>query len=165
MARKIFLSCGILASLLYTAMLVFIPLQWPAYSSASQAVSELSAMGAPTRPLWLTFGTMYTLLVVAFGLGVRMSGTNQRALRIAGSALMTSGLLGLVWPPMHLRGAEFTLTDTLHIVWTMVTLLCTLLAIGFGAAAFGKRFRAYSITTVGIFLVFGVLSFLDARKV
>ena len=78
---------------------------------------------------------------------------------------MTSGMLGLVWPPMHLRGAELTLTDTLHIVWTMVTLLCTLLAIGFGAAAFGKRFRGYSITTVGIFVVFGVVSFLDAPKV
>ena len=81
MARKLLLSCGILASLLYTAMLVFIPLQWPAYSSASQAVSELSAIGAPTRPLWLTFGTMYTLLVVAFGLGVGRQGGGLRRQR------------------------------------------------------------------------------------
>jgi hypothetical protein len=64
------LACGILASLLYAAMNVFIPLQWEGYSSASQTVSELSAIGAPTRALWVVFGTIYTVVFVAFGWGV-----------------------------------------------------------------------------------------------
>jgi hypothetical protein len=34
--------CGILSSLLYVAMNVFVAMQWEGYSSASQAVSELS---------------------------------------------------------------------------------------------------------------------------
>jgi hypothetical protein len=59
---------------------------------------------------------------------------------------------------MHLRGSVFTLTDTLHIVWTAVTVLLMFFAIGFGAAAFGKRFRLYSIATLVIFLVFGALT-------
>ncbi len=77
MARKALLVCGILSSLLYVAMNVFIPMQWEGYSSASQTVSELSAIGAPTRPLWVPLGTVYTLLVAAFGWGVwrRLVGT------------------------------------------------------------------------------------------
>ena len=44
-----------------------------------------------------------------------------------------------------------TLTDTLHIVWSVVTVLLMMLAIGVAAAASGKRFRLYSIATIVIF--------------
>jgi hypothetical protein len=70
MARKALLVCGILSSLLYVAMNVFVAMQWKGYSSASQTVSELSAIGASTRPLWFVLG-IDTLLVAAFGLGIR----------------------------------------------------------------------------------------------
>ena len=56
MTRPILLVCGILSSLLYIAMNVFVPMQWDGYSSASQTVSELSAIGAPTRSLWAALG-------------------------------------------------------------------------------------------------------------
>jgi len=66
-------------------------------------------------------------------------------------------VFGFFWPPMHQRGVLAagggTLTDTLHIVWTIVTSLFFMLALGFGAAAFEKRFRIYSIATMVI--VFG----------
>ena len=144
MARKALLVCGILSSLLYVAMNVFIPMQWEGYSSASQTVSELSAIGAPTRPLWVPLGTVYTLLVAAFGWGVLASSRWNRPLRVAGGLLVAYGVIGLAWPPMHLRevlaAGGGTLTDTMHIVFAMVTVLLMLLAIGFGAAAFGKRF-------------------------
>ena len=52
MARKLLLVCGILSSLLYAAMNVFVRMLWEGYSYASQTVSELSAIGAPTRRLW-----------------------------------------------------------------------------------------------------------------
>ena len=62
--RKLLLTCGILSSLLYVAMNVFVPMQWELYSSASQTVSELSAIGAPTRRLWLLLVIPYTVLGV-----------------------------------------------------------------------------------------------------
>jgi hypothetical protein len=37
----------------------------------------------------------------------------------------------------------------------MVTVLCFMLAMGFGAAAFGKRFRAFSIATIAIIFACG----------
>ena len=165
MARKSLLICGILSSLLYAAMNVFVPLQWEGYSSASQTVSELCAIGAPTRPLWVWLGTVYSLLVAAFGWGVWKSAGRNRPLRVVGGLMIVDGVLSLYWPPMHLRGAEFTLTDTMHIVWAMVTVLLMMLAIGFGAAAFDKRFRACSIATMVILVVFGALTGMDGPRI
>lgn len=165
MGRKPWLICGILSSLLYVAMNVFVPMLDPAYRSASQSVSELSAIGAPTRPVWVPLGLVYTLLVTAFGWGVRVSAGPNRSLRIAGGLLMAYGIIGVFWPPMHLRGAEPTLTDTLHIVWTIITVLLMVLAIGFGAAAFGARFRLYSIATLVVLVACGVMTGLEAPAI
>ena len=49
---KALLICGILSSLLYFAINIIVPMQYPGYNSASQVPSELSAIGAPTRMLW-----------------------------------------------------------------------------------------------------------------
>lgn len=168
MTRKILLACGILSSLLYVAMNVIVPLRWEGYSSISQTVSELSAIGAPTRPLWVWMGVVYTALAAAFGLGVWASARRNVRLRIVGGALVASALIGLAWPPMHQRAVLAagggTLTDTLHIAWTVVTNLLFMLAIGFGAAALGKRFRRYSIATMVSLVGFGVLTSLDAPR-
>jgi hypothetical protein len=103
MTRKILLICGIVSSLLYVATNVFVPMQWEGYSSASQTVSELSAIGAPTRPLWVPLGVAYTLLVAAFGWGVWASARRNRPLRVVGGLMVAYGVIGLGWPPMHLR--------------------------------------------------------------
>ncbi len=58
-----------------------------------------------------------------------------------------------------------TLTDTLHIILGMVTVLFMLVAIGFGANAFGKLFRIYSIGTIVLLLVFGALTGLDGPRI
>jgi hypothetical protein len=148
-------------------MNVFVSMQWEDYSSASQTVSELSAIGAPTRPLWVLLGIAYALLVTVFGWGVWASARRNRPLRVVGGLMVAYGVISLAWPfaPMHLRGAEFTLTDSMHIVLAIVTVLLMLLAIGFGAAAFGKRFRLYSIATMVILVAFGALTGLDAPRI
>ena len=162
---RIALTCGIVSSLLYVAMSVFVPMRYDGYSSASQTVSELSAIGAPTRPLWVLLGLAYTVLVAAFGWGVRAWDRRNRPLSVVGSLLVAYGVIGLAWPPMHRRGAETTLTDTMHIAFTIVTVLLMLLAIGFGAAAFGKRFRLYSLATLVVLVAFGALTGVDAPRI
>ena len=169
MTRKILLVCGIVSSLLYVAMNVFVPMRWEGYSSASQTVSELSAIGASTRPLWVPLGIAYTLLVAVFGWGVWASARQNRPLRVAGGLLVAYGVIGLAWPPMHLRevlaAGGGTLTDTMHIVFAMVTVVLMLLAMGFGAVAFGNRFRLYSIATMVILLACGALTVPDAANI
>jgi len=170
MARKLLLVCGILSSLLYVAMTIFVAMQWDAYSSASQTISELSAIGAPTRSLWAVPGAIYTILVTAFGWGVWKSAGRSRALRIAGGLIVAYGSLGVLWPfaPMHLRetlaAGGGTLSDTMHLVLASATVLLMLLAIGAAAAAFGIWFRVYSLATLAILAAFGALTFLDAPR-
>jgi len=156
------LRCGIFSSLFYVAMNVIVPLQWPGYDPAAQVVSELSAIGAPTRPLWVALGMVWAVLIGAFGIGVWRRAEHERSLRVASAALMISSMIGLYWPPMHMRGASPTLTDTLHLVWAAATLLLMLVTITFGAAAFGRRFRQFSLGIVVTFVVFGILTFRDA---
>lgn len=169
--RKALLVCGMLSSLLYAAINIIVAMQWEAYHSASQTVSELSAIGAPTRTLWIVLSTPYTLLMMAFAWGVLKSAENNRLLRIAGSLLLVYGALGVLWPfaPMHLREALAagggTWSDTMHISLGAVTEILYLFALGFAAAALGKGFRLYSIATFILLLVFGVLTFLDAPAI
>ena len=165
--RKVLFLCGILSSLLYAAANVLAPMQWADYSSASQTVSELSAIDAPTRTLWVLLCIPYTLLAIAFGWGVWASAHRNRPLRVVGGLMLASGALGLVWPlaPMHLRGAGFTLTDTMHIALAMATVLLMMLAIGIGAAAFGKGFRVYSIATLVILIAAGALTGSEAPRI
>src|SRR4029453_18528121 len=171
MARKSLLVCGILSSLLYVAMTIFVAMQWEAYSSASQTISELSAIGAPTRSLWAVPGAIYTVLVMAFGWGVWKSARGSRSLRLAGGLILAYGSLGVLWPfaPMHLRetlaAGGGTLSDTMHLVLASATVLLMLLAIGAAAAAFGTWFRVYSLATLAILAAFGTLTFLDAPRI
>jgi hypothetical protein len=171
MLRKVLLVCGILSSLLYIAMNVIGAMQFEGYSSISQTVSELFAIGAPSRPLWVLLGILYQVLMIAFGLGVWLSAGGKRALRIVGGLLLAYGVIGLAGPfvPMHQRevlvAGGKTLTDTMHIILTMVLVLFMFLAIGFGAAAFGKRFRLHSIATIVILIAFGALTGLYGPRI
>jgi hypothetical protein len=167
MVRKVLLVCGILSSLLYVATVVLAPTRWEGYSSTSQTVSELIAIDAPTRPLVVPLFITYSLLVIAFGLGVWGSAGRKRALRVAAVGLVGKEVLGLVvtlFFPIHLRGVEGTLSDTMHGILTFVGVLFMLLAIRFRAAAFGKWFRLYSIATFLMLIVGGVLTGLDQPR-
>lgn len=170
--RKALLSCGILSSLLYVGMLVFIPMQYEGYSSVNQTISELSAIDAPTRSLWVIPGIVYSLLITAFGWGIRQSAEDNRRLHIAGTLLFAYGIIGQGWTfaPMHQReilaAGGGTLTDTMHIfVMSPVSSLFMLVSMGFAAAAFEKRFRIYSIATIILLIVCGGLTGMDAPDV
>jgi hypothetical protein len=53
----------------------------------------------------------------------------------------------------------------MHLVFGMGAVLLMLVALGFGAAAFGKRSRLYSIATMVILVVFSALTGVDAPRV
>jgi hypothetical protein len=166
--RKVMLFGGILSSLLYVAINIIVPMQWKAYNIASQTVSELSAVDAPTRTLWIVLCTPFTLLMVGFAWSVLKSASDNRPLRVAGILMLIYAALGIIWPfaPMHLRetlaAGGSTFSDTIHISLGVITEVLYLFALGFAAAAFGLWFRVYSIATFVALLIFGILTFLDA---
>jgi hypothetical protein len=98
MVRKVLLICGFLASLLYVGTDILAAMRYEGYSYTAQAVSELSAIGAPTRPLVVPLFTMHSVLQIAFGLGVWMSARRKRSLRFTAGLLVGVGLIDLVGP-------------------------------------------------------------------
>jgi len=162
---RILLACGGAAAALYTAMMLLTGLLWREYSITGQTVSELSAIGAPTRTLWIVLGTVYSVLVAAFALALLLGTWHSRAMRAAGELMAVHAVLSFFYPPMHLRGTPATRTDTLHIAFGIATVLVMLLAMSFGSAAFGRRFRVFSLATIAVFLVFGALTGIEAPRV
>lgn len=160
--EKFLLACGILSSFYYIAINIFVPLQYAGYSLTSQTISELSAINAPTRSLWVLLCTFYSLLVIAFGWGIWKVAGENRKLLIISIVMMIYGISGFFWPPMHQRQVLATgggtMTDTMHIVFTAVTVALMLIMLISGAATFGKRFRYYSVATIMVLLAFGILT-------
>jgi len=163
--RKLLLACGVLSSLLYLAVDGLAALRYPDYHSyASQAISELGAVGAPTKPLVDPLFVTYSILIIAFGAGVWASADRKRALHLIAGLLIGIGAVGLVTPPMNLRGTGHISGDLPHIALTGVTVLFILLAIGFGTALYGSRWRLYSFATLLTLIVSGAWSGVEASR-
>lgn len=168
---KKLLLCGGLSSIIYAAVNLIVAPQWAEYDVASQTISELSAIDAPTRLLWTVLCLPYTLLVIAFGYGVLLADEQDVSLKRCGVLLIVYGATGLLWPiaPMHLRetlaAGGSTWSDTMHLALGGVTELIFLMAMAFAAKTLGRGFRLYSVVTFLIFIIFGILTFLDAPNI
>ncbi|HWH52061.1 MAG TPA: DUF998 domain-containing protein [Gemmatimonadaceae bacterium] len=164
LAEDALIWCGVFASVAYLLANVLGAAVWPGYSSLSQTVSELSAIGAPSRPVVAPLLVAYAALIIAFGAGVRAAGGRSRALRVTGVILIVYGIVCLAGPftPMHQRVAlaagQESLTDALHKVTTSVDVLLIVLITAIGGQSFHARFRAYSIATIIVVLVLGALT-------
>jgi Protein of unknown function (DUF998) len=162
MVRNSLLICGIISMLWYVAINIIVPMQYPGYDIASQTVSELSAIDAPTRTFWFVLCIFYSLFFIAFGSGIWLSANGNRKLRFVAAVVLFDAVFGFFWPPMHQRmiiaAGGGTFTDTLHLVWAFVHLGLMLLMTSFGAAAIGKSFRIFSVAIVLVFIVFGILT-------
>jgi hypothetical protein len=172
MVRKVLLGCGVVSSVLYVASDILISWWDPNYSYRDQSFSELLAPGTSTRPLVLVvLGIPYGVLVTAFGVGVWASASRRRAGRITGAMLVGYAIIGAVGGVFLsaatrkvLEAGEETWRNRMHLPATAVSVLCILLAIGFGSTLLGRRFRYFSYATILAILVFGVLASLQVGQ-
>jgi uncharacterized protein DUF998 len=156
------LACGIVSSLLYLFADVLGGLLYPGYSFGSQTISELAAIGAPTRGVVQPLFIAYDVLAVLFGVGVLWAAGRSRALRITGALLVGYALVG--WAgfgssPIHQRGAGTLEGDLSHVIVAGVVVLLLVLAIGVGAFALGRWFRGYSLATLAVMIAFSAATF------
>jgi hypothetical protein len=162
---KLLVAAGALMFPLYIVMDVCASLAYAGYSYRDQTISELSAIGAPTRTFWLSMSVLYQVLAFAFAfaVGVLTLAGGRRTVRVVGWLLMGSALTGLLWwiSPMHRRevlaAGGGTWQDTMHLVTAALTTVLYFAMIGVGAFAFGRRFRWYSFATIGLMIGFGML--------
>jgi hypothetical protein len=156
--RKLLLVSGVLASLLAVGTDVLAGMLWDGYSFTSQSISELSAVGAPTRTLVFSLNLIYNALLAAFGFGIWTS-SRQRALRVIAGLLFGNAIISSVvvmFFPMHLGEA----VSAIHLVLMAVNVIfLQMLTIVLGFVAFRSWFRFYSIGTLLAFFaltVFGL---------
>lgn len=166
MVRKLLLWCGVIAALLYVGSDIFAATRWAGYSYIAQSVSELRAIGAPTRSLLLPILFVYSLLEIAFGVGVRQSASGKRSLRITGGLLIGLGVLDLTGPifSLDLDEAVGSFVNMLHLFVTGFTVIMLLLVIWFGAAANGTWFRIYAYVTLVVLLVTAAWTFAEVPR-
>jgi hypothetical protein len=153
------LACGIAGAALFLAM-DCVAAFWlhPGYDITSQQVSELSAIGAPSRSFWMTLGFPHAALTFAFAYGVWRASAGRWSVMTTAILLALFALNSFLWgwvAPMHMRGVAFTSTDTLHIVFTVVAVLLMVGFMTIGARAFDGRFRWFSGVTIVAMLVCG----------
>jgi hypothetical protein len=168
--RKILLICGIVAPLLFVSTDILAGTLYAGYNFTDQAVSELFAIGASTSDLVVPLFTVYSVLLVAFAFGIWMmsAASRKRALCVLALMMIVNAVNSLVlWNffPMHMRGAEMTFTDIMHLTLAGMGAFFGVLTVGLGVAALRNWFRFYSIGTILILIVPGILAFLYVPEV
>jgi hypothetical protein len=160
--QTILVTCGILSSLLYILTDIISVALWTDYHYTSQTVSELFAIDAPTKSFVVICFILYALLIYAFGIGVWLTSHDKRSLKVAAALIVGKeilGLIGTLFFPIHLRGVEGNYSDIMHgIVTAAGVFLFMFPAMIAGAIAFKGIFRIYSIVTMLLFIVCGVLA-------
>lgn len=160
-ATLFLLACGILSPVLYAGTDILASMVYPGYSYRDQAVSELFAIGAPTSALVTPLFTLSSIALILFAIGASWSSAAQaRAVRTMALMMLGGAIVGLLlWNafPMHMRGAERTLTDKMHLILAANPFI--LLAVCAAAVAFPGRLRLYSIVTLVLLIVPAVFGF------
>ena len=166
-AVRLLLACGVASSLVYLVTDVVGALSYPGYDYAGQAISEMSAIDAPTADLLAPFITLYGILFALFAAGVWIVAGRRRRLRWSAGFMVALAALGIGWAlsPMHMRGTEPSTTDTMHLVMSGASVSLLVAIIFSGGGAFGRKFRLYSAATMLFMLGFGYLTTRDVPLV
>jgi hypothetical membrane protein len=157
-----------LSPLLYAVSDGVAGMQWEGYSFRDQTISELGAIGAPSRPLFTALLVVVYALMVAFGVGIRKAADGNRRLHIVGGLIIALGVMALTigqYASMRPRGTEQGLAGTLHLVEGAVAMLMIFSAMGIAATTFGPRFRLYTIATIILALGFGGWAVSEAASI
>lgn len=152
--EKVLLACGPLSGLVYVVWHEAAALRWEGYSRAANAISELSLTGAPSKAVLEPWeGIVHNGLLVAFGIGVWRSAGTRRAPRVIGALQVLSGATLPLWMLFSESGLGA------HLALSAVGILTWLGSMVSGAAAFGRRFRVYSLVSLVVVVAFFALAF------
>jgi hypothetical protein len=164
--NEILLICGLLSAILYPVTDLIAGFIYEGYSFRTQAVSELFAIGAPTSQLVVLLFSISSLFLIPFAIGIWRSSNQNRSLRVLAIMVCGNAINALIlWNffPMHMRGAQPTFTDTMHIILAINPFI--LLSIIFGLIALKKWFRYYSIGTIVLLFLPAFVAFLYVPQI
>lgn len=156
--HKVYLACGIIASLVRVGTDVLAGRLWIGYSFIAQSISELSAIGAPTRTLVLSLEFIYCMLMIAFSIGIWQLAYQKTLMRIVAILIAANAIITLIvslFIPMSLNSTGVAYASTIHVVLMAIGVFSFLIAMGLGGAAHRNWFRPFSF---GIILAYFILA-------
>lgn len=144
---------GIVSLLSYTAAVIFAPLAYPGYDWMAQAVSDLSASGAPSKMLWDQLSALYGVcgMISITAVCVFVQGRLNKTLRIGiylFAAMNWVSCVGYEMFPLSESGRAGELQDIIHVY--VVTVLVVVLSVASLALItvgghLDKRYRSLSV--------------------
>jgi hypothetical protein len=165
MLQRILLSCGILAPLFYLGTDLLTGKLLKGYSFSAQSMSELGASGSPTRPLVVTLTQVASVFMIAFGIGVWRAAGPAILPRIVAGLILGNAVAGLAatlfFPNRFGVRPEF---GTPGVLLMFLSVLCFVLAMVFGAAAFHGWMRILSIAIPTAYVLLAILRFATAAS-
>ena len=165
MLQKLLLSCGIFAPLLYLGTDLLAGKLHKGYSFSTQSMSELGAAGSPTRPLVVALTLVASALMIAFGIGVWQAAGPAILPRIVAGLIFGNAVAGLAatlfFPNRFGVRPEF---GTPGVLLMFLSVLCFVLAMVFGAAAFHGWMRFLSIAIPAAYVILAIMRFATAAS-
>lgn len=155
------LACGLAAPVLFLVTDLLAIARAAAYSPMRQSISELTAVGAPTRPLVTALRVTGDGLMAALGTGVTAAAGDSRALAATGGLVATQAALDAFATaalPRDYASPTWAPRNTANTVVMAAGVGCFVAAMGTGAVAIRGPFRALS---AGIPLSYGLLTVLS----
>ena len=126
---------GIVSFLSYVAAVVFSPLAYPGYNWMAQAVSDLSAVTAPSKMLWNQLASLYGVcgIVCIMSVCVFIQGKLSKILRIGiylFAAMNWISFVGYSMFPLADRGMNgVSFQDKMHIVVTILVVIFSVISL------------------------------------
>lgn len=163
--EQVLLFCGILAPVVYLTTDRLAGKLLSGYSFTTHSMSELSAAGASTRSLavWLNF--MAAVLMISFGAGIWRMGCQALLPRIVGGLVIANAVLGFIgiffFPTRFGERPEFF---TPGVITMFLSVVCFVLAMCFGAAAYTGWLRILSISIPVSYVLLARLRFASAAS-
>jgi len=163
MVQKVLLSCGVLAALLSVGTDQLAGRLLKGYSFTVDSMSDLSAAGAPTRPLLMALTLAASVLMSAFAVGVWQAAGAAVLPRIVAGLIIVHAAAGLVatlfFPNQFGVRPVF---GSPGVLLMFVSVLCFVLAMAFGAAAFHGWMRILSIAIPTAYVLLAAMRFATA---
>lgn len=125
---------GVISLLSYTAAVIFSPLNYAGYNWMAQAVSDLSAVSAPSRELWNQLSALYVPcgIVSVMAVCVYVGGKLNKALRTGiylFAAMQWISAVGYAMFPLTQAGTPSGFQNVMHIVVTAAVVLLSIVSL------------------------------------
>lgn len=157
--QQALLFCGILAPLLHLGMDRLAGMLLKGYDFSAQSMSDLGASGSPVRSLVVSLSCAATVLMIAFGVGIWRAGgallPHVVAVLVIGNAVL--GLVAILFFPTQF--GERPSFGSAGVILMFLSVVCFVLAMVIGAAAFSGWLRILSIGIPASYVILAILRF------